>query len=260
MGGGDRQPRLLPRLALLEGAVVALSSVGDAIAARGVERRFGPVRALRGVDLDVARGETLAIFGSNGAGKTTLLRVLAGLLRASAGDVRVLGQPVPGDAPLRRRLGVLAHEPFVYSDLSAAENLFYYARLYGIRSRERVDALLAEVGLRDAAARPARTYSRGMLQRLSLARAVLHEPDLLLLDEPFSGLDATGAEVLGSVLARLRARGATVVLTTHDFDRGLAAATAAVVLHRGRVAWRADGTLPDADAMREVCMRVTAEA
>ena len=236
-----------------------MSGNGDAIAARGVERRFGPVRALRGVDLDVACGETLAIFGSNGAGKTTLLRILAGLLRTSAGTIRVLGQSVPGDAPLRRRLGVVAHEPFVYPDLSAAENLSYYARLYRV-SQARVEALLAEVGLSDAAARPARTYSRGMLQRLSLARAVLHDPELLLLDEPFSGLDATGAEVLAAVLARLRAAGATVVLTTHDFERGLAAASAAAVLHRGRVAWRADAKLPAADAMREVCMRVAGEA
>jgi heme exporter protein A len=236
-----------------------LSGDGRAIVALGVERRFGPVRALRGVDLDVARGETLAVFGSNGAGKTTLLRILAGLLRPSAGTVHVLGQPAPGDAGVRRRLGVLGHESFVYGDLSGAENLEYYARLYGVESRTRVDELLDEVGLRDAASRLARTYSRGMAQRLSLARAVLHAPELLLLDEPFTGLDAIGADVLGAVLARLRAQGATVVLTTHDFERGLAAATSAVVLHRGRVAWQARGSLPGANAMRDICTRIARE-
>jgi heme exporter protein A len=230
--------------------------VDEVITARGVERRFGPVRALRGVDLHLGRGETLAVFGSNGAGKTTLLRVLAGLLRPTAGEVRVLGQAVPGDASLRRRLGVLGHESFVYSDLSGVENLTYYARLYGVERRGRVDGLLDEVGLRDAATRATRTYSRGMLQRLSLARAVLHDPEVLLLDEPFSGLDAVGAEVLSAVLARLRAAGASVVLTTHDFERGLAAASAAAVLHRGRVTWCADHDLPDANAMREICTRI----
>ena len=230
-----------------------------AVAAHGVERRFGGVRALRGVDLEVAGGETLAIFGSNGAGKTTLLRILAGLLRPNAGAVRLFGQPLPGEASLRRRIGVVGHESFIYGDLSATENLSYYARLYGVGAARGAE-LLAEVGLRDAAHRPARTYSRGMLQRLSLARAILHEPDLLLLDEPFTGLDALGGDVLAGVFARVRAAGATIVLTTHDFERGIEAATRAVVLHRGRIAWSADGVLPAASAMREICARIGGEA
>jgi heme exporter protein A len=236
-----------------------LSGSEVAIAAHGVERRFGGVRALRGVDLEVAGGETLAVFGSNGAGKTTLLRILAGLLRPNAGDVRLFGQVLPGEASLRRRIGVVGHETFIYGDLSATENLSYYARLYGVGPARGAE-LLAEVGLRDAAHRPARTYSRGMLQRLSLARAILHEPDLLLLDEPFTGLDALGGDVLAGVFARVRAAGATIVLTTHDFERGIEAATRAVVLHRGRIAWSADGVLPAASAMREICARIGGEA
>jgi heme exporter protein A len=233
---------------------------GSAITARGVERRFGSIRALRSVDLDVRKGSTVAVLGSNGSGKTTLLRVLAGLLRPSAGEVRVLGTVLPGDTELRRRVGLLAHESFVYGDLTGVENLTYYARLYRVFTRAHVNALLDEVGLLEAAGRPARTYSRGMLQRLSLARAILHQPELLLLDEPYSGLDAAGIDVLGAVLGRLRANGATIVLTTHDLDRALAAADAAVVLDRGRVAWQADADLPDPVAMREICARIAQQA
>ena len=154
---------------------------------------------------------------------------------------------------------MLGHDSFVYGDLTGAENLRYYARLYAVRDPHRVEMLLADLGLRDAADRPARTYSRGMLQRLSLARAILHDPELLLLDEPFTGLDPTGSTLLQDVLVRLRARGVTVILTTHDFDRGLGAADAAVMLHRGRVAWRADGNLPSVGAMQEIFDRVASD-
>jgi heme exporter protein A len=246
-------------MARIEGASFPLSGRDAAVSARGLERRFGAVRALRGVDLEVGSGETLAVFGSNGAGKTTLLRVLAGLLRTHAGEVRLFGRALPGDASLRRRIGVVAHETFIYGDLTGTENLSYYARLYGVDARRGAE-LLSDVGLHEAAHRPARTYSRGMLQRLSLARAILHEPELLLLDEPFTGLDAVGADVLAGVFARVRAAGATVVLTTHDFERGIEAATRAVVLHRGRIAWSADGSLPEAATMREICARIGAEA
>jgi heme exporter protein A len=241
-----------------------LSAVAEpAVAAWGLERRFGATWALRGVDLEVARGSTFAVFGSNGAGKTTLLRVLAGLVRPSAGSARLLGVPLPGDAALRRRLGYVGHDSFIYGDFTGAENLAYYARLYGVRDRSRVDALLAEVGLSDAAGRPARTYSRGMVQRLSLARAILHEPDLLLMDEPFSGLDPLGSDLLASVLGGLRRRGSTIVMTTHDFERGLAVADAAAILHRGRVAWQASadraGGLPDGIVVRGLYARVVVE-
>jgi len=198
----------------------------------------------------------VALFGSNGAGKTTLLRLLAGLLRPTSGEARLLGSPLPGDAALRRRIGVLGHDSFLYGDLTGAENLRYYARLYDVREHGRVEHLLDELGLRDAADRPARTYSRGMVQRLSLARAILHDPELLLLDEPYTGLDPSGSALLQDSLARLRSRGVTVLMTTHDFDRGLANADIAVMLHRGRVAWRSDEHLPNPAAMRDIFERI----
>lgn len=204
---------------------------------RGATRRFGAAPVLRGVDLDVARGECVALFGANGAGKSTLLRVLAGLLRADAGSVEVLGRELPGDAGLRRRIGYLGHDPFLYRDLDARENLAFYARLFGVRDASRADALIAAVGLERAAERRVGTYSRGMLQRLGLARALLHEPELLLLDEPLTGLDPEGAALLTRTLLDTCARGATVVMATHDVERALDSAGRAVILSRGRVAW-----------------------
>jgi heme exporter protein A len=222
------------------------------VRAVGLERRFGAVRVLRGLDLAVARGQSVVLFGSNGAGKTTLLRVVAGLCRPQRGEVEVLGCMLPGDAPLRRRIGMIGHESFVYGDLTARENLAYYARLYGLHGSERGAALLDTVELTTVADRPTRTYSRGMLQRLALARALLHEPELLLLDEPFTGLDPHASAVLAAILEQLRMSDTTVLLTTHDFDRGLAAADRALLLHDGVVAWDSERSLPSVDAMKRV--------
>jgi heme exporter protein A len=223
-----------------------------AVHASGLERRFGVVRVLCGLDLEVSRGESVVVFGSNGAGKTTLLRVLAGLCRPQRGSVEVLGTALPGDAALRRRIGLGGHDAFVYGDLSARENLAYYARLYRLGATARAEELLATVELTAAADRPARTYSRGMLQRLSLARALLHEPELLLLDEPFTGLDPHASSVLSAILGRLRSSEVTVVLTTHDFARGLAAADRALLLHDGVVAWDSGTVLPSLEEMEAV--------
>ena len=220
-----------------------------AVQVRGLTRRFGAATILRNLDLTVAGGETLALFGPNGAGKTTLLRTLAGLLRASEGEARVLGCRLPGDARLRRRIGYLGHESFLYRDLSPRENLQYYARLFGVDDGDRPRALLARVGLERFADRRVATFSRGMLQRLGVARAILHEPDLLLLDEPLTGLDPSGAELLANLLAEQRATGVTVLMATHDLERALASATRAVVIARGCIAWDSQGRLPDAGAM-----------
>jgi len=245
-----------------DGALSAPAAAGDgaAIVARGVQRRFGAHRVLRGLDLDVGAGTTVVVFGPNGAGKTTLLRILTGISRPTAGSVHVLGTELPGDAALRARIGVVGHEPFVYGDLTARENLSYYARLYRVADASRVDAVLAAVELPAAAARPVHTYSRGMLQRLSLARAVLHEPDVLLLDEPFTGLDPHGASRFASMLEGLRDEHVTVLLTTHDFARGLAVADRAVLLHAGRLAWDSGTDLPDTSAMHEIYSRTVSPA
>jgi len=221
-----------------------------AVSVRQLARRFGGVPVLRGIDLDVAPGHCVAIFGPNGAGKTTLLRTLAGLLRADSGSARIFGHELPADAALRRRIGYLGHDAFLYRDLDARENLAFYGRLFGMRGRERIEALLAGVGLEQVATRRAGSFSRGMLQRLGLARALLHEPELLLLDEPLTGLDPDGVELLIAMLARLRGAGTTVLMATHDTARALESATRAIILERGRVAWDSGDTLPaDAAAM-----------
>lgn len=220
------------------------ASAPAAVHIRGLQRRFGSIPVLRRLDLDIAAGDCVALFGPNGAGKSTLLRTLAGLVRADSGTVEVLGTALPGDAALRRRIGFLGHDAYLYRDLDAAENLAFYARLFGVRDAGRCRELLAEVGLERVASRRVGTFSRGMLQRLGLARALLHQPDLLLLDEPLTGLDPEGAEVLARVLSGLKTRGVTVLMATHDIARALESATRAVVLARGRVAWDSAGAPP----------------
>jgi len=224
----------------------------DAIAAHGLVHSFGRLRALRGLDLRVPGATTLVMFGANGSGKTTLLRILAGLLRADSGQLRVLGQAYPTSADFRSRIGMLAHESMLYTDLTARENLEYYARLYRVSDPIRVARVLERTQLTDAAERPVRGFSRGMLQRLSLARAVLHDPDLLLLDEPFSGLDPGGCEILSELLAEQKQIRRTVILTTHDFARGLSVADRAVIIHRGRTAWKSGQRLPSAADMADI--------
>jgi len=213
------------------------------LVAEGLVRAYAGVRVLAGVDLTVETGETLALLGPNGAGKTTLLRVFALLLRPSAGRLTLFGVDARSAPPaLRRRLGYLAHESFCYPDLSGEENLAFHARLFRVpAARERVAALLAWAGLETAGRRPIRFYSRGMSQRLALARALLHEPDLLLLDEPFSGLDPAAVETLQERLVALREAGRAIVLTTHDLDRAAPIATRTAILHRGRIASVLDG-------------------
>jgi ABC-type multidrug transport system ATPase subunit len=181
------------------------------IRARGLQKRFGERRVLRGLDLDVPRGGFLLVTGPNGSGKTTLLRLCAGLAAPTGGELAV--------AVERGRIGFLGHEPLVYRELTALENLDLYGRLYRIpERRERIGMLLERFGLWDSRSDRAGSFSRGMLQRLALCRALLHEPELLLLDEPFNALDAQGAELLAAELADLRRTG-TFVVATHDPER-----------------------------------------
>ena len=192
------------------------------IRARGLERRYGAKRVLRGLDLDVAGGDFTVVTGPNGSGKTTLLRLVAGLAAPTGGELTV-------DVD-RAQLGFLGHEPLVYRELTAIENLGLYARLYRVpEARERTGMLLERFGLWDARNERAATYSRGMLQRLALCRALLHEPSLLLLDEPYSGLDAEGAELLDRELAERRVR-ATFLVATHDPERLAPLASGALAL------------------------------
>ena len=192
------------------------------IVARSLEKRYGAKRALRPVDLAVGRGAFLVVTGANGSGKTTLLRLVAGLAAPTGGELQV-------DAD-RAQLGFLGHEPLLYRDLTAVENLDLYGRLYRVpERRERVGMLLERFGLWEARNDRASSYSRGMLQRLALCRALLHDPDLLVLDEPFTALDEDGAELLDRLLAELVGV-RTVLLSTHDPQRVERLATARLAL------------------------------
>lgn len=210
---------------------------GPALAAHGLARRFGHTLAVADIDLEVGRGETVAVFGPNGAGKTTLLKLLCGLLRPSAGEISLLGHSTRKEpAAARRRLGYIAHSSFLYRGLSARENLAFYASLYGLdRPGARLSAMLDRVGLNTRADDPVRTFSRGMLQRLSIARAFLHEPELLFLDEPYTGLDREASGILDGLLAAMRGGMGTVLMVTHDLPRGLSLATRVVLMSRGRI-------------------------
>jgi len=206
------------------------------VAVRGLERSFGHVRALRGIDFELGAGDCLAVFGPNGAGKTTLLRVLAGLLRPQRGQVLLGGVPIErADARHRRQVGFIAHYSLLYDGLTAAENLRFYARLYGIDEGASVaERALGSVGLGERASDLVGTFSRGMVQRLAIARALLHGPTVVLLDEPFSGLDQRAAATLRELLLRLRAERRTMVLVTHNIDEGLELATHVAIQVAGR--------------------------
>ncbi len=212
-----------------------------AIAARGLEKRFGPVHALRGIDLEVPAGSTLAVLGPNGAGKSTLLRLLAGLARPTAGTLRV-GPSGEDRRRARGRVGYLAHATFLYPALTARENLIFAGRLYGVASpAQRADELLAAQELTDVADRPAGGFSRGMAQRLAIARGLVHDPAIVLLDEPYTGLDRSASEALTRRLSALRAGGRTLVLVTHELARACELADRAIVLAGGRVVHEATG-------------------
>jgi heme exporter protein A len=232
--------------------VVRTEPVGDApaIELRELTRHFGERTALRKVSVRVPAGATLAVLGRNGAGKSTLLRILSTLLRPHAGEVLVLGEPLPRRAfAVRGRLGLLAHEPLLYNDLTGRENLVYHARLHGV-GRERVERLLAAVGMERRAEEPVRMLSRGMVQRLAVCRAVLHEPKLLLLDEPRANLDPAASELVEPLIGR--DAGATRVLTSHDPQAALAEADLVLALKDGRAAFVGTPQQLSAETLREL--------
>ncbi len=219
------------------------------IETEGLTKTFGLLPALQRLDLQIERGECVALLGPNGGGKSTLLRLLCGLSKPSAGIIRVGGWALPGEAAaVRAQIGVVAHKPLLYDTLTAAENLRFFGRLYGVPAGDadaRIRALLAEVGLAKRADALVRTFSRGMLQRLSIARALLHQPDVLLFDEPHTGLDQAASAMLDAVIVRAREQGRTLVIATHEMERAAQLATRAVILMRGRVAH--DGPLHGMD-------------
>ena len=205
------------------------------ITVKKLVKRFGLKTVLRGVDFEVQPGEFVALLGPNGAGKTTFLRILASLSRPSLGDVNIAGYKLPSEAAqVRARLGVVSHLPLLYGDLTAEENLRFYARMYNIpKPEDRINEVLGMVGLEARRRDLVRTFSRGMQQRLAIGRAVLHDPDVVLFDEPYTGLDQDASSMLDEVLKTVAAKGRTVVMTSHDLARAEDLATRFDILSRG---------------------------
>ena len=229
---------------------------GAEIAARGLAKRFGRAVALADLDLDVAAGESLAVLGPNGAGKSTLLRLMAGLARPSAGSLAIGGARADR-REARAQVGYLGHASMLYPALTAHENLLFAARLHRVPdAAARCAGLLAEEGLSAVADLPVAVLSLGMAQRVAIARGLVHDPSVVLLDEPFTGLDRRAAERLTVRLEALRRRSCTIVLVTHDVTRAARLADAAVVLARGRVAHRSFD-VPDSTTLERAYLAAT---
>ncbi|MGH7619643.1 MAG: heme ABC exporter ATP-binding protein CcmA, partial [Gemmatimonadaceae bacterium] len=224
-----------------------MAPTSPAVEVSGVSRTFGRRRAVDGVDLTLDAGDCVALFGPNGAGKTTLLRVIAGLLRPTSGTVRVGGHELRADAHARAQVGLISHQSMLYRALTARENVEFAARLYGVRDpRSAARTALERMRVADRANTPVRALSRGLQQRVSIARAIAHEPRVVLLDEPYTGLDAGGGAALTDMLRLLRADGASLVLVTHNVDEGLAVASRAAIMLDGRLVRRDDCASLDA--------------
>ena len=212
------------------------SAAGPAVATENLTRSFGRRRAVDGVTVSVQSGDALAIFGPNGAGKTTLLRLLGGILRPTSGSARIGSVTMPGSADVRRRIGIVSHHSLLYDALTARENVEFAARLYRMKNpRESAERALSAMQILDRADTPVRLLSRGLRQRVSVARAIVQEPDVVLADEPFTGLDVAGARALTSLLLQARNRGAALVLVTHNVEEGLSLATHAAIMNKGRM-------------------------
>ncbi|MBA2632245.1 MAG: heme ABC exporter ATP-binding protein CcmA [Chloroflexi bacterium] len=206
------------------------------VATESLSRSFGTRRAVDGVTLSVGSGEVLAVFGPNGAGKTTLLRMLGGLLRPTSGKARIGDAVLPGGSEARRRIGVISHQSLLYDALTARENVEFAARLYRVKdAAAKSTEALERMRILDRADTPVRALSRGLRQRVSVARAIVHSPTVVLADEPFTGLDVAGAKALAALLTGLRDAGAALILVTHNIEEGLGLATHAAIMDRGKL-------------------------
>ncbi len=200
-------------------------------------KSYGPVDALRGIDLKIEKGEFLTVFGPNGAGKSTLLKILSTIIKPTSGKVNIDGIDISSaNEDARKRIGVISHKAFLYGNLSAKENLLFFGRLYDVPDLEkRIEELLAEVGLAHRANDMVRTFSRGMLQRLTIARAIIHNPAIILLDEPYTGLDQHAARMLTNLLKKLHTEDKTIIMTTHDIVNGLEVSDRIVIQILGKI-------------------------
>lgn len=227
-----------------------MTTAPAALQARGLTKRFGSRRALEGLDWSVRAGESWAIFGPNGAGKSTLLRIAAGALRPDGGRLTLDGLDPRRDAAARAGLGWIAHAAMLYDDLTALENLVFFARLHGVpQPRTRAMELLARFELDHRAEDRVDTLSRGLRQRVALARALVHDPTLVLFDEPFSGLDPRASLLLRGVVGELRLRGRTLLIVTHDVTEGLSLSDRWITLRGGRRSEDGASVETDAEAL-----------
>lgn len=211
----------------------------NAMEVRNLRKAFGVLRAVDGIDFDLKRGEFLTVFGPNGAGKTTLIKILSGLTQPSSGSARVAGFDVAeGNPGMRKEIGVISHATALYADLTPLENLMFFARMHGLAQPEdQALKVIDEVGLTQRRNDRVRTFSRGMLQRLSIARAILHDPKILFLDEPFTGLDLHASNILKEHLQRLHDRRRTILMTTHDISCGLEMCNKVALQVKGKFAF-----------------------
>lgn len=239
-----------------------LTTAAFAIEAKGLEKSFGERRALAGVDLKVVGGECLVIFGPNGAGKTTLLKVLSTLMKPSSGKVLLEGIDTHAEpVRIRRRLSVVSHETFLYDNLTLYENLKFYGKMYDVPELEqRISEVTAWVQIESRLHDRVGTLSRGLQQRASFARAVLHRPSILFLDEPDIGLDPRAGAIIDDVIANSGPDHRTVVMTTHNLDRGMELGGSIAILHRGRVVYQAAGDELKQDNIHNIYNRYTEES
>ncbi len=209
-----------------------------AVEIENLTKSFGRYKALRGIDLKVKKGKFLTIFGPNGAGKTTLIRILSTLISSTSGNFRVAGFNTEEGEELRRRIGVISHQTFLYNNLTAYENIKFYGRLYDIENLEqRVEKVIKKVGLFLRRHELVKTFSRGMQQRLSIARAIVHQPTILFFDEPYTGLDQHAAGIFRNLLAKLHTGERTIIMTTHDLSRGLEISDMVAIMVSGRIVY-----------------------
>lgn len=212
------------------------------ITAKNLVKKIGNKTILHGLDLNIKEGEFVTVLGPNGAGKTTLLKILSLLVKPTSGELTVKGVSGNDDnyLELKRHIGVISHNSFLYDNLTAYENLEFYGKLYGVSNiHNRISEVIEEVGLNYVLRDPVRTFSRGMLQRLSIARAIVHQPDILFLDEPYTGLDQHAIGILNSVLLNLNDKSRTIFMITHNFEQGLERSDRLLIVVKGRIVYDA---------------------
>jgi heme ABC exporter ATP-binding subunit CcmA len=224
------------------------------IEAKGLIKSYGNFDVLRGIDLHVAKGEFITLFGPNGAGKTTLIKILSTLTEPTSGNLTISGHNARKNVQkIRSIIGVISHDPYVYENLTALENIKFFAELYGLSDiNDRSNSVIHQVGLETRSHDLVRTFSRGMKQRLAVARAIIHEPEILLLDEPYTGLDQHGAQLFGQMLSNIKDQNRTILMTTHSIDEGLDFSDRVGILARGRIIYESPANELNAQNFKDI--------